>query len=722
MRIRSAPVFRTRTVRLATLVAAVSIPLSAQDGDINLLDRWLIWSDSGTMVVRHLKDQVVAHLDHRAEAIARLHTTADWLARQLHVRATLERVIGTLPERNAALNPRITGVVQKEGYRIEKIVFESLPALHVTGCLLIPDGGAGHAPAILYAAGSGIRTFRGEQYQQHILNLVRHGFVVFAIDPIGQGERIQFYDPATGKSQVNEFNQTAHQCFLIGTSYAKYYIRDAMRAIDYLQTRPEVDPNRIGMGGLSWGGWQCTIVTALEPRIQAAASAAGCSVGIRRWFESTGPTSAGQHYPGFVSAGLDHADFFELMAPRAFLRLSTTLDYKVIQGARETYAEYRQAFVALGAADKLEFSEDDARHGYTPKNNAAASGFYRRHLASAGPADFRPAEMMTDGDTKITPTGQVTTSFAGAAIAFDFNRAEAKPLLARLEAARAEGEPHLTAVRRNAERLAGVERPQAGAKPVFLGRHRRDRYGIEMYVLPGEAGYVIPLLLFVPEGGGTRPAVIYVHPDGKRAATKPGGEVERLARSGYIVAVPDVAGTGETKNRRGDFRSLQYTAFMIQRSVVGLQAGDVMRVRAFLQGRPEGHDTRRIGVVGVGQMGTAVLHAAALDLGLAGVVLSEPSLSYRSVVLHPHYKMNLSEMVAGALTAYDLPDLVACLAPRRVALLAPQNHLREPAGDAVTASELEYPRGVYTRSGAGGSLRVVPAETDRETLVDWALR
>src|SRR5690606_15816143 len=113
----------------------------------------------------------------------------------------------------------------------------------------------------------------------------------------------------------------------------------------------------------------CTIVSAMESRIAACAPAAGCNVGIRRWFQSLGPTSAGQHYPGFVSAGLDHADFFELTAPRAVLRMSTTRDYKVIQGARETYAEYTRAFAALGASDRVDFTEDDSGHGYTPKNN-----------------------------------------------------------------------------------------------------------------------------------------------------------------------------------------------------------------------------------------------------------------------------------------------------------------------------------------------------------------
>ena len=188
-----------------------------------------------------------------------------------------------------------------------------------------------------------------------------------------------------------------------------------------------------------------------------------------------------------------------------------------------------------------------------------------------------------------------------------------------------------------------------------------------------------------------------------------------------MVAVPDVAGTGETKNRRGDFRSLQYIAITIQRSVVGLQAGDVMRVRAFLQSRPEQHAVGKIGVVGVGELATAVLHAAALDAELAGVVLSEPSLSYRSVVLNSLYGMNLSEMVASALTAYDLPDLVACLAPRRVALLAPRNHLREPATAALAEEELAFPRGVFSRAGASSSLRLTPAGADIAATIAWAL-
>jgi dienelactone hydrolase len=706
---------------IAGILAGLPRYAAAQQNDFQLLDRWLIWSDPGLMVVRHLTDQVIARLDERAAAIAQLRTREDWLQRREHVRSAMDRVIGTLPHRDSPLNPIVTGVVQKDGYRIEKIVYESLPRMYVTGCLLVPDGIQGRAPTILYTAGSGVRAFRGELYQQHILNLVTNGYIVFAIDPIGQGERIQYYDPETEKSKVNEFDHTAHQCFLIGTSYAKYYIRDAMRAVDYLQTRAEVDPNRIGMGGLSWGGWQCTIVTALDYRITAAASAAGCNVGVRRWFQSLGPTSAGQHYPGFVTAGLDHADFFELMAPRAFLRMSTTRDYKVIQGARETYAEYSRAFAALGASDKLDFTEDDAGHGYTPKNSEAAYSFYAKHLAHAGPIGFKAIKTLSDDDTRITSTGQIGTAFKDATIAFDFNRAEAMPLLERLEQSRKSVETHLGGVRNAAQRLASVEAPKREAAPVFLGRHRRSGHAVEMYALEGETGYVIPLLLYVPDGGGSRPAIIYVHPEGKAAAAKPDGDVERLVKKGYVVAVPDVAGTGEMKNKRGDYRALQYIALMIDRSLVGLQAGDVMRVRAFLQSQPEQHQISRIAAAGLGSLGAALMHAAALDSDLIGIVLVEPPLSYQSVVMNGLYQMDVSEMVAGALTAYDLPDLVACVAPRRIALVSPRDHLRKAASPPVLNGELTIARARYAAVGAESNFRVMPETRNLIATIDWVL-
>ena len=698
-------------------VATLSAAPATKD-EFQLLDRWLIWSDSGTMVMRHLTNQAMPLLDQREANIAKLRSREDWLARQNHVRGALDGIIGTFSQ-NSPLNPQVTGVVRKNGYRIEKIVFESLPRLYVTGCLLIPDGLTSPAPTILYTAGSNPSAFRGEQYQQHILNLVRLGYVVFAIDPIGQGERPQYYDPATGKSPVSEFNYPVHQCFLTGFTYARFYIRDAMRAIDYLQTRREVDPRRIGMGGLSWGGWQCTIVSALDPRIVAAASAAGINETYRRLLQSKGVGSAGKYPVGFIAAGLDKPDFFTLIAPRAFMRVSTTRDYKPIQGARESYAQYRRAFEALGAADKLDFTEDDFGHGYTPKNNEAIYRFYGKHLAHPGPSAFVPMEMMSEEDTRITPTGKVATSLKGA-IAFDFYREEAVRLLAAIDLSRQSPAKHLRAVPLDAARLAGVELPTGETAPVFLGRHQRQGHKVEMYVLQGEAGYVIPMLLFVPNDSPTRRTIIYIHPQGKSEAANAGGDVARLVQSGYVVAVPDLAGSGETRTTWGDSGTLQSLAGMMNRSLVGLQAGDIMRVRAFLMANQD-HQGARIWAIAVGSLGPALLHAAVLDQSIAALVLVDAPLSYRAAVMNRRYKLDVSAMVPKALTAYDLPDLVAAVAPRRVAFINPRDHLLEPANAPGWEQELAFSRAAYEHANVGSNLTVTGSDGNLDQMIKWAL-
>ena len=100
----------------------------------------------------------------------------------------------------------------------------------------------------------------------------------------------------------------------------------------------------------------------------------------------------------------------------------------------------------------------------------------------------------------------------------------------------------------------------------------------------GEGDYAIPILLFVPNDNIEKhPALIYLHPEGKVTEAKPGGEIEKLVRKGYIVAATDVLGIGETKNTASRGHTCGYTAVIIARSVVGIQAGDIVRVVNYLK-------------------------------------------------------------------------------------------------------------------------------------------
>ena len=189
---------RRIAILLVTILAAP--PLAApQSEDLNVLTRWIEWADAPARLQLQLSSVAFDLLERRRAEVAQLRTAADWERRRTQVRAALERVLGPFPERTP-LRPRVMGTVEGEGFRIERIVFESQPRFYVTGCLFVPVTRQPRAPAILNVIGHTDISFRAPHYQQLILNLVRKGFIVFAVDPVGQGERLQYYDPAAKRS------------------------------------------------------------------------------------------------------------------------------------------------------------------------------------------------------------------------------------------------------------------------------------------------------------------------------------------------------------------------------------------------------------------------------------------------------------------------------------------------------------------------------------------
>jgi hypothetical protein len=316
--------------------------LTAQQENLNVLNRWLDWSGGNLMLTRHLNSQAFALLDARDEEIAGLKSAEDWITRQKKVSDILMKTIGPFPEKTP-LNARVTGIVQKDGFRIEKVIYESMPGLYVTAVMLIPDGKVKNRPAIIQVSGHGFAAFRSAGTQRQIYNLARKGFIVFAIDPLGQGERIQYWDDVKkgsvlGTSPTSEHSHFGNQMFLSGISPIRYFIWDGIRGVDYLLTRKEVDSERIGIYGCSGGGTQATFIAAFDERIKAAVI--GCYItGFRRLLESIGPQDAEQNIYHGIKHGITHADLLQVRAPRPLLISSTTRDFFSIQGAVETYNE-----------------------------------------------------------------------------------------------------------------------------------------------------------------------------------------------------------------------------------------------------------------------------------------------------------------------------------------------------------------------------------------------
>lgn len=268
-----------------------------------------------------LNQRAYALLDQREAAVAQIRTQAQLEARGRDVRAKMLEMLGGLPERTP-LNAKVVGTIEKPGYVIEKILFESQPGFLVTGSLYRPAAGDGPFPAVLYPLGHERGGKAYPIWQQMLATLARKGYVAFTWDPLGQGERSQFWSADMGRSSL-QASTTEHtvlgiQCLLLGDNIARYTIWDGMRALDYLASRPEVDPKRIAVTGNSGGGTHTAYLAALEDRLHVAAPSCYLT-SWRKLLPTIGPQDAEQCLTPFLAHGFDHADFIYAFAPRPYM-------------------------------------------------------------------------------------------------------------------------------------------------------------------------------------------------------------------------------------------------------------------------------------------------------------------------------------------------------------------------------------------------------------------
>jgi len=716
----------------------ILIGQEVEEEDLHVFWKWLRWNDPGSLFINHVIDQADHFYDLRDEEIAKLKTRQDWINRQEKMKNALLDIVGPFPEKTP-LNPRITGILQKDGFRIEKIIYESMPGLYVTGCLFIPDRINQKAPAILNVIGHNQEAFRAELYQLLYLNLVKKGFIVLAIDPIGQGEMVQYFDPEIGFSSIGytvvEHFYLGNQCFLSGVSPARYFAWDGIRGIDYLLTRNDVDPARIGVTGFSGGGTITSYIAALDDRVKVSIPCSW-STASRRQTETKGTQDAETVFVHGLAKGITFEDLIEVRAPKPTLMTFTSRDeYLSIQGAREAYTEIKKAYKAFEKEDYLEFVEDNYKHWMTPKIRSAIYTFFMKHLDIPGNPDEEAIDLLTQEELRVTPTGQIST-YLDAESVFSMNKKETEVLIKELEQSRKDVQEHLGRIKTKAIELSGYISPEANMdEPFFNGGYQREGYTVGKYAIRGEGNYVIPLLLFVPDDQKERyPALVFLHPQGKVTESKPGGEIEALVKKGYIIAAVDVLGVGETENTASRPAAEDYTAILVGRSTVGIQAGDIVRVVQYLR-HLDKVDSENIGAIGIREMCLPLMHAVAFEQSINTVIFVDSPISYRSIVMNRFYSIGLIERenggiihpyevdffwgVAGALTAYDLPDLIGCIAPRKVILAGLKNELLEPASEMLIERETSFPKSAYSFHNVFGNLKILSYYENLGSLVDW---
>jgi dienelactone hydrolase len=492
----------------------------------------------------------------RLAAFASVRNETDLLALRAEIRARLLGLLGGLPTERTPLNARIVETIPLDGYSVEKLVFESQPGLYVTALLYVPATPAGRKPAVLLACGHSPDGKAFRNYQEIGSELARRGYVVLCWDPVGQGERSQYWDAARGRSRYNlvcgEHAVLGNLASLAGTSLNRYQIWDGMRALDYLLTRPEVDGSRISVTGTSGGGQQAAYLGALDERIGTVAPS--CFVTAlpmrmaNRIFEDP-DSDPEQDPPGLVSAGIDHPGLLLLVYPRPLIVAAAVKDFVPIEGARRTVRELEAFYGAFGKSDRLALAQGYHAHQYSPENRRAAFAFLDRFNGLPPRDALDPATILEVSRLRCTPSGQVRVDLGGRSlpeVIRDDYRARSPRPAPRLEemyrGAEYPGIDHWPVqpfTGHTSERAIAWE--SLGGSAVG-GGIRVDRYRLHHGTLS------IPLLHVHRPGVPVRATVLDLSLQGKAGAEE-WPELRRRVEGGDAVLSFDLRGTGETRMR-----------------------------------------------------------------------------------------------------------------------------------------------------------------------------
>lgn len=586
---------------------------------------------------------------------AQLADRAGLAAWQKQTRAACLDALGGFPERTP-LNARVTGVIARDGYRVEKILFESRPCFYVTALLFLPDPGrfAPPYPGILIACGHSDSGKGLAIYQRGAVLASANGMAALIYDPIDQGERLQ----GGGNGNCAGHNRTGVSAALLGWNTASFRVWDGMRALDYLASRPEVDASRLGCMGNSGGGTLTTYLSALDERIMA--SAPSCYISsLQQVCAALGPQDAEQNLFGQLAFGLEHSGWLLLRAPAATCVCAAQKDMFPIQGTYQTLAEVTSVYARVGAPERVMLAEYEGPHAWAEPLKVAGVRWMNRWMRPGSDLVLPPEKEMGIGpeDARVTEKGQVL-QIAGARSVYDLMRDEA----ARLSHVRAGSAAR--ELRGAVRSRAGIREVRALPVPVTVTRDVTPADGcvIRRVVLKQESGLDLPAALLMPDTPAGTPVLVV---DGLGKTNAAAG-VTALLRAGRPVLVADVIGFGETQGAAHAFYGASsrdegpaVMAYLLGTSLVGMRAEDVLVCARWLS------VTCGVAAVDVRASNWAVtpaLHAAVAEPQLfARVTLSDEPLMWEEVVAQG-VRHRFSDVVHGGLKDYTLQELKRAVA------------------------------------------------------------
>lgn len=610
-----------------------------------------------------------------------LKTKADAEAYVKSVQERIRQAFGPLPEKTP-LNAKVTKVVERDAYRLENITFESRPGYLVTGNLYLPSGRKGQVPGVIGVCGHSLNGKAAEAYQSFAQGLARQGQACFIIDPVGQGERFQYLNEKLGSrlgGGTTEHNQMGAPQALVGEFLGTWMVWDAMRALDYLLTRDEIDPQHLGVTGNSGGGTQTTWLCGMEPRFTMGAPSCFVTT-FRRDAENELPQDMEQCPPRVLALDLDHCDFLAAMAPKPVLIMAQEKDYFDARGSAETYERLKKLYTLLGKPENIQLHVGPDPHGYSQPNREAMYRFFGKATGIPAAAAEPAITLEKEADLLCAPRGQVGE--AGSRTLMSFTRDAAEALAKERPAL------HGGALRKAVADV--LKLPAADSPPDY--RILRSA-GARKYPAKGYCTYAVetepqifalltrlsdePLTSRLPRGKSK--AVLYISHRSADAELRSDPLVQELIAAAPEAAFfacdvrgigdsqPDTCGVNQFLGRYGSHYFYSAYSTMLDRPLLGQRTFDVLRVLQVLA--QAGHTEIHLAGQGWGALPAAL--AAVLAPEIKQVTLKHALTSFHDLAIHEDQQWPNAFMLPHVLKHFDLPDCYAELKQRQLQLIEP---------------------------------------------------
>ncbi|MGE4586969.1 MAG: alpha/beta hydrolase family protein [Mangrovibacterium sp.] len=570
-------------------------------------------------------------------------------------------VVGEMPEAGD-LHARVTGVTLQKGFRVEKVIFESSPHRYVTAILYMPEG-KGKYPVTLELCGHGLN---GKGTSPMAVLLARNGIGTFIVDPIGQGERWQYIDDQGAyatRGVTTEHTLTNAGCCVVGTTLASLQCFDNMRAVDYLLSREDVDPERIGCYGSSGGGTETSYLIAQDERIRVAAICSYFSQRART-FEVWGPSDGCQHIPYEGKARVDNADFVLMMAPKPVLILSGRYDFVDLWGARQGFEELKKAYTAFGKPEQVDMLEVETGHGMGKEKRNKLACWFKKYLAGDDSPLVDNEEMsLSRGATICTQSGQVSSEFKDAVSINEANMQQTREWASRRKKFMSAPRQEIIA---GIHKLLGIQNSMAPLRAELTGKKTLRLYDEYRYMLIRDGEFPVAAVVLIPHRlNKTLNPVLVLDDRGKSTFLLSPENLNPYLNNGQIVVVADARGFGESEaphaGEEAKYWNREYRTAMLSlhvgEPIVGQRVKDIISLADFITTDPV-INSGKLNIMANGLYGPAVVHAAFLDKRIESASLSRSIKSYTEFNTRPLQYDMFSNVLYGVLKFYDLPDLV----------------------------------------------------------------